>query len=113
MNKRTAKKIAQLLDDGLRDKYEADDRVIQRDTLKRLNEGSHLYIGDQPDGPDSDVYTWTANLGMSRDASERIVMGRDLKRMQERHLIAYDRQLDEFVLTEDGQAIAESEQRTA
>src|ERR1043166_393859 len=106
MNKRTAKKIANLLDAGLREKYEADDRRILRDSLKRMNEGAHLYVGDQPAGPDSDVYTWTANLGMSKDTASGMIMGRDLKKMQERHLIRYDRYFDEFLLTEDGKALA-------
>jgi hypothetical protein len=112
MNKRTAKKISQLMNEGLREKYEADDRRIQHHTLKRMSEGAHLYIGDQPDGPDSDVYTWTANLGMSKDAFEGKVMGRDLKKMQEHHLIRYDRHVDEFLLTEDGRVLGQQDEQS-
>lgn len=112
MNKRTAKKISQLMDEGLREKYEADDRLIQLNTLKRMSEGAHLYVGDQPYGPDSDVYAWTANLGMSKEALEEIVMGRDLKKMQERHLIRYDRYLDEFLLTEEGRVLAQQDDQS-
>jgi hypothetical protein len=40
-------------------------------------------------------------------------MGRDLKVMQERQWIAYDRALDEFILTDDGRAVAnEAESNT-
>ena len=111
MNKRTAKKISQILDDGLREQYEADDRRILWHTLKRMSEGAHLYIGDQPGGQDSDVYTWTANLGMSKDAFEGMVMGRDLKKMQELHLIRYVRNLDEFVITDDGRTFVKQEEQ--
>jgi hypothetical protein len=95
-----------VMDEGLRGQYVADDRLIQLQTLQRLSEGAHLYVGDQPGGQDSDVSMWTANLGMSKDALEITVVGRDLKKMQERNLIRYDRNLDEFVLTEDGRATA-------
>lgn len=84
------------------DKYAEADRIEQHLVLKRMSEGAHLYVGDQPYGPDSDVYAWTANLGVNKDALERTVMGRDLKKMKERHWIRYDRALDEFLLTEDG-----------
>ena len=112
MNKRTAKKISQLMNEGLREKYEADDHFIQHHTLKRMSEGAHLYVGDQPGGPDSDVYTLTANLGMSKDAIEGMVMGRDLKKMQERHLIRYDRHVDEFLLTEDGRVLGQQDEQS-
>ena len=112
MNKRTAKKISQMLDDGLREQYEADDRRILSHTLKRMSEGAHLYIEDQPGGHESDVYTWTARLGMSKDALEGRVMGRDLKKMQERHLLRYDRNLDEFTLTDDGRTFSQQERQS-
>lgn len=79
-----------------------------------MKNGAHLYVADQPYGPDSDLYTWTAGLTSgSRNLGGRQVMGRDLKVMQERHWIAYDRALDEFILTDDGRAVAnEAESNT-
>ena len=44
---------------------------------------------------------------MKKDAFEGMVMGRDLKKMQERRLIRYDRYLDEFLLTEDGRVLGQ------
>src|SRR5262245_37008465 len=87
------------------DKYAEADKKEQLFVLRRMNSGARLYVADQPSGPDSDVYTWTANLTTaSRERGGRQVMGRDLKAMQERHWITYDRARDEFLLTEDGRA---------
>jgi len=90
------------------------DRIEQRFVLQRISRGARLYVADQPSGRDSDMYTWTASLtSASRDRGGRQVMGRDLKAMQERHWIAYDRALDEFILTDDGRAVAnEAESKT-
>ena len=90
------------------DKYAEADRLEQQFILQRMKNGAHLYVADQPYGPDSDKYTWTASLTSSaiRNLGGRQVMGRDLKTMQERHWIAYDRALDEFILTDDGRAVA-------
>lgn len=88
------------------DKYAETDKMEQLFVLRRMNGGAHLYVADQPYGPDSDVYSWTANLAITRDRAGRQVMGRDLKSMQERHWIRYDRALDEFLLTDDGRAVA-------
>ena len=93
--------------DDLKNKYAEADRIEQHRILTQMSKGAHLYVGDQPFGPDSDVYGWTANLGVSRDDAKRRVMGRDLRKMQERHWITYDRTLDEFLLTEEGRAVAE------
>ncbi len=105
------KKTSHLMNDELRKKYEAEDRIEQHLVLRRMSEGAHLYVGDQPLGPDSDVNAWTANLGLSKDAFERIVVGRDLKKMKARHWIRYDRILDEFLLTDDGRQESQAYER--
>jgi hypothetical protein len=98
----------------MENKYAEADRIEQRLILRRMSDGARLYIADQPYGPDSDVYTWTASLTTEgRDRGGRQVMGRDLKAMQERHWITYNRALDEFTLTDDGRAMAnEAESET-
>lgn len=101
-------KALQEYEEKLKKQYEAEDIIEQHLVLKRMSEGAHLYVGDQPYGPDSDVYAWTANLGVSKDAFERIVVGRDLKKMKARHWIRYDRILNEFLLTDDGRKESEA-----
>lgn len=77
----------------IKEKHEVEDRIEQHVVLKRMCEGDHLYVEDQPEGPSSDVYTWTAVLGTDKDKPERRVVGRDLKKMQTRHWIRYPKHM--------------------
>jgi|GEM_PF-6361339 hypothetical protein len=104
-------KALQQHEEELKKKYEVEDRIEQHLVLRRMSEGAHLYVGDQPYGPDSDVNAWTANLGVDKNAFERRVVGRDLKKMQARHWITYNRILDEFLLTDDGRQESQAYER--
>jgi len=83
-------------------RYEIKDRIEQHLVLRLMCEGLRLFIEEQAEGPDSDVYTWVGYLGTKEGDLQRRVVGRDLKKMQARHWIRYDRVLNEFLLTDDG-----------
>lgn len=85
------KKLRESLAEEFKGKYDASDRIERYEILKLLNRGAYLYVEDQPDGPDSDVYTWTATVATSPETRGRRVMGCDLKKMQEWHWITYQR----------------------
>src|SRR5688500_11056580 len=101
-------KALQQHEEELKRKHEVEDRIEQHVVRKRMCEGARLYVEGQPEGPSSDVYTWTAVLGTDKDKPERRVGGRDLKKMQSRHWITYDRRLDEFLITGDGRKQSEA-----
>ena len=105
MNKRTRKAVEEYAKEH-RAEWMADDKREQSLVLSRMNEGAHLYVADQPDGPTGDVRYWTANLGTSRDVRGHNITGRALKALHEQGLIVYDRSKDEFALTQKGHETA-------
>ncbi|HYR74705.1 MAG TPA: hypothetical protein VEM96_02580 [Pyrinomonadaceae bacterium] len=101
-------KALQEYEEELKRKYDVEDGIEQQLILKRMCEGERLFIEEQVEGPDSDVYTWVGYLGTKEGDLQRRVMGRDLKKMQARHWITYNRALNEFLLTDDGRKESEA-----